>query len=58
MNESKFNRYFLGLEIILNKFPVDEAGKVFKILSTGISVINVIGMFPNINGQKWLIVAR
>ena len=39
-------------QILRNKIPVDQIPKSFDVFGAGIAVIDVIGMLPNVTGQK------
>ena len=49
---SEFESNFSILEIFGNKFPVDDSIEVLEVGGSGIAVINVIGVFPNIHGEE------
>lgn len=37
---------------LLNKWPVDAFHELFDKLGAVIAIINIIGMFPNVNGEN------
>lgn len=49
-NKSELNGHLVSWEVSFNEFPVDQVAEVLQILSPGVSVINVISVFPNVNG--------
>ena len=54
---SEFELYLVRFEVFVDEFPINKASEVLNICSSGVSVVDVIGMFPNINSQERLIVA-
>lgn len=50
--QSEFKSNFSILEVFRNKFPVYNSIEVLQIGSSGISVIDVVSMFPDINSQQ------
>jgi len=54
-NQSQLNSDGLGFKVSIYKLPVNETAEGFDILGSGVSIIDVIGMFPYINSQNWLI---
>ena len=50
--QSEFKIYFSILEILGNKVPVDKPIEVLQVSGSGIAIVNVVGMFPDINSQK------
>lgn len=54
---SKFQGHLVRLEVVIHKIPVNDVIKVVDIGCSDITIVNIVGMFPNINCQKRLIVA-
>ena len=52
---SKFNSDFLNFIISLNKLPIDQTTQSLNIFRSGISIIDIVGMLPNVNGQNRLV---
>jgi len=50
--QSEFKIGFSLLEILRNKVPVDNSIEVLQVSGSGIAVVNVVGVFPDINSQK------
>lgn len=50
--QSEFKTDFSILEILWHKFPVDNSVEVLQIGGSGIAVIDVVGVFPDIDSQK------
>lgn len=56
--KSKLDRNLFTVEVLLNEFPIDDFTEFTQVLGSGISVVDIVGMFPNVNGQHRLIVAQ
>lgn len=43
------------MEISLHKFPVDQFGESIHILCSGIPIVHIVSMLPDVNGEEGLI---
>ena len=48
---SELELNFIAFIVFAHEFPVNDVIKVLEVGSTGISVVNVISMFPDIDSQ-------
>lgn len=48
---SELELNFIAFIVFAHEFPVNDVIKVLEVGSTGVSVVNVISMFPDINSQ-------
>jgi len=46
--------YLIVTEIVFDELPVDDFAKGLQILGTGVSVIDIVGVLPDIHGQQGL----
>ena len=53
--ESQFDAHFFALEVGLYELPVDEGSECVEILGAVVAVVHVVGVFPDVNGQQWLV---
>lgn len=49
LNKSKLDGNIISRKVSFNEFPVNQVAEVLYILGSGVSVVNVVSMFPNVN---------
>lgn len=54
---SRYKRFALG-EVLGNEVPVDQVPERLDVLRTGVTVVDVVRVFPHIAGQQRLRVGR
>lgn len=52
---SEFKLDLVTAPVLADEVPVDQAGEVLQVGGSGIAVINVVGVFPDIDSQKRLV---
>lgn len=56
IDRSELEDGLVGFKVFVDKLPVDHSAEVFDVLGSGVAVVDVVGMFPDVNGQQRLIV--
>lgn len=52
---SEFELDLVTAPILADEVPVDEAREVLEVGGSGVAVVNVVGVFPDINSQEGLV---
>lgn len=52
---SEFKLDLVAVPVLADEVPVDQTGEVLKVGSSGIAIVNVVGVFPDIDSQKRLV---
>lgn len=55
---SQFEGHILAQEILLHEFPVHQSTELIHILCPCVSVVDVIGVLPDVHCEKGLVVAQ
>lgn len=52
---SEFELDLVTAPVLADEVPVDEAREVLEVGGSGVAVVNVVGVFPDINSQEGLV---
>lgn len=52
---SEFKIHLVTVPILVHEVPIDNSGEVLKVSSSGIAVIDVVSVLPDIDSQKRLV---
>ena len=52
---SEFELDLVTAPVLADEVPVDQAREVLQVGGSGVAVVNVVGVFPDIDGQKRLV---
>jgi hypothetical protein len=55
--QSEFEVDLVRFEVLVDEFPINDTVEVLEVSSSGISVVDVVGVFPDINSKERLVVA-
>lgn len=53
--DSELDSYLFCLEVIRYKLPVDQTIEGLDVLDSGVSIVDVVGVFPDVDGQQGLV---
>lgn len=55
--QSEFEVDFVRFEVLVDEFPINDTVEVLEVSCSAISVVDVVGMFPDINSEERLVIA-
>ena len=55
LHGSELEVYLVTAPVLADEVPVDQSGEVLQVGGSGVAVVNIVGVFPDINGQEGLV---
>jgi len=54
-HHSEFELHLIAVPIFIHEVPIDKSWEILKVCGSGVAVVDVVGVLPDVNGQEGIV---